>query len=253
MTAAGTGDTVRVASGSYLVDPTAQDPSDTTLDVVSDTVVPAVRVPVTRENSGRMLGATLAFAAGSPTTAGWDTEVSSWTIRDPGGAAVPDRVVERLQQTFGDEVTVQREDGFQREDRVVVAILLGVFALLILVVTLTSTALTLAEQQTDQATLAALGATRGTRRVMAAAQAFLLAIVGCVLGVAVGLVPGVAIARPLTSVGWDPLTLESVDGQSILVIPWGPLLAVGLLVPVLAAGLAAAGIRRAPQVTRRST
>ncbi|WP_299447893.1 FtsX-like permease family protein [uncultured Phycicoccus sp.] len=253
LTTAATGDTVRVVSGSYPVDPQAEDPSATTLDVDADTVVPAVRVPVTRENSGRMLGATLAFAAGSPTAAGWETEVSSWTIRDVGGAAVPDRVVEQVRQTFGDEVTVHREDGFQRDDRVVVGILLAVFALLILVVTLTSTALTLAEQQSDQATLAALGATRGTRRVMAAAQAFLLAIVGCVLGVAVGIVPGIAIARPLTSVGWDPLTMESVHGESILVIPWGPLLVVGLLVPVLAAGLAAAGIRRAPQVTRRST
>ncbi len=249
----GAGETVRVVSGSYPVDPRSEDPSDTTLDVDSDTVIPAVRLPVTRENSGRMLGATLAFGAGTPTTAGWDTEVSSWTIRDPGGAAVSDRVVEQLQETFGDDVGVHREDGFQRDDRVVVAILLGVFAVLILVVTLTSTALTMAEQQSDQATLAALGATRGTRRVMAAAQAFSLAIVGCVLGVAVGIVPGIAIARPLTSVGWDPLTMESVDGESILVIPWGPLLVVGVLVPVLAAGLAAAGIRRAPQVTRRAT
>ena len=100
------------------------------------------------------------------------------------------------------------------------------FAVLILVITLTSTALTVAEQQTDQATLAALGATRGTRRLMAAAAAFLLAAVGCVLGVGVGLVPGIAIARPLTSNGWTP-TGVPVDGQTILVIPWLSLLVVG--------------------------
>ena len=127
------------------------------------------------------------------------------------------------------------------------------FALLILVVTLTSTALTLAEQQTDQATLAALGATRGTRRVMAAGQAFLLAAVGCVLGVAVGLVPGIAISKPLTSDSWDPLTGQQVATDGVLVIPWLYLVVLGMLVPLLAAGLAAAGIRRAPQVTRRAT
>ena len=126
-------------------------------------------------------------------------------------------------------------------------------AVLILVITLTSTALTLAEQQTDQATLAALGATRGTRRVMAAAAAFLLAAVGCVLGVAVGLVPGIAIARPLTSQGWDSVTGVPVGQETVLVIPWLQLGIVGVLVPVVAAAIAWAGIRKAPQVTRRAT
>ena len=105
------------------------------------------------------------------------------------------------------------------------------FALLILVITLTSTALTLAEQQTDQATLAALGATRGTRRVMAAAQAFLLAAVGCVLGVAVGLVPGIAISRPLTSQGWTRSPGPRRRRATILVIPWLSLLVVGVAGP----------------------
>ena len=69
--------------------------------------------------------------------------------------------------------------------------------LLLLVITLTSTALTLAEQENDQATLAALGSGRGTRRVMAAAQAFTLCAIGAVLGIAVGIVPGIALAYPL--------------------------------------------------------
>ena len=252
--ATGTGDTVRVAVGTYAVDPQATEgPADPDLAVESDAGVPVVRLPLTKDDAGRMLGAGLAFATGTPTTNGWGTRVMSWTVRDPSGSAVPDVVVERLQQRLGDDVGVQREDGFQREDRVFVAILIGIFGLLILVVTLTSTALTLAEQQTDQATLAALGATRGTRRAMAAAQALVLSVVGCALGVAVGIVPGVAIARPLTAQGWDPLTNTSVDGESILVVPWAALLVVGVVVPLVAAALAAAGIRRAPQVTRRVT
>ncbi|HMM96502.1 FtsX-like permease family protein [Phycicoccus sp.] len=249
----GRGDTVRVATGTYRVDPAAEVPVPPEVAVTSDTAVPAVHLPLTKDSAGRLLGGNLAFAAGTPLTKDWPTRVLSWTVRDPDGAAVSDAVRDRMSERLGDEVGVQREDGFQRDDRLFVAILLGVFAVLILVVVLTSTALTLAEQQTDQATLAALGATRGTRRVMAAAQAFVLAAVGCVLGVAVGLVPGVAIARPLTAQGWDPLTSTSLDGQSILVIPWADLATVGVLVPVLAAVLAAAGIRRAPQVTRRAT
>ncbi len=215
--------------------------------------MPAVHLPLTKEDSGRLMGARLAFASDSPVIAGIDTRPTSWSVRTEDGGPVPDAALERIQQALGDEGNIQREDGFQRDDRLVVGILLGVFSLLILVVTLTSTALTLAEQQTDQATLAALGATRGTRRVMAAAQAFVLAAVGCVLGVAVGLVPGIAIAKPLTTNGYDPLTFTSTETPGVLVIPWVALLVVGVLVPVVAAALAAAGIRRAPQVTRRAT
>ena len=164
--------------------------------------LPVVELPRTPETEGRMLNASLVLAADSAVTTDWPTRTASLTVRDPSGAPVTDAAAETLQQALGDELQVNVERGFSRDDAIVVAVLLGVFALLILVITLTSTALTLAEQQTDQATLAALGATRGTRRLMAGAAAFLLAAVGCVLGVAVGLVPGIAIARPLTSNGW---------------------------------------------------
>ena len=87
---------------------------------------------------------------------------------------------------------------------------------------------------------------------MAAAAAFLLAAVGCVLGVAVGLVPGIAIARPLTSNGWTADGMPA-GGHSVLVIPWLSLLVVGVLVPLVAGAIAWAGIRKAPQVTRRAT
>lgn len=249
-----TAPTAHLVRGTYLMDPTATTSYDQDVQVDQDVTVPAVDVPRSPENIGRMLGTTLALASGTPTTQGWPTINLSWSVRTADGTPVTEERAEAVQQSLGDDVGVQLENGFQRDDRVVVAILLAVFAVLILVVTLTSTALTLAEQQSDQATLAALGATRGTRRVMAAAQAFLLAAVGCVLGVAVGIVPGIAIARPLTSSqGWDPMLGEPVGGSSTLVLPWLPMLVVGVLVPLVAAGLAAAGIRRAPQVTRRAT
>ncbi len=199
-----------------------------------------------------MLNASLVLAAETATTKGWLTRPASLTLRDPSGGPITEAVGEKLQQAVGDELQVTVERGFARDDFVVVAVLIGIFALLILVITLTSTALTLAEQQSDQATLAALGATRGTRRLMAAAAAFLLAAVGCVLGVAVGLVPGIAIARPLTSNTYTSTGLPA-DASTILVIPWLSLLVVGLLVPLVAGAIAWAGIRKAPQVTRRTT
>ena len=246
------GSTIEVARGTSVIDPTATGPTDPQVKVDQQVRLPVVELPRTADTEGRMLNASLILAAGSETTRGWPTHPVSLTVRDPSGAAITQAAAERLQQALGDEQQVSVERGFSRDDAIVVAVLLGVFALLILVITLTSTALTLAEQQTDQATLAALGATRGTRRLMAGAAALLLAAVGCVLGVAVGLVPGLAIARPLTSNGWTSDGVP-VGGHTILVIPWLSLLVVGVLVPLVAGAIAWAGIRKAPQVTRRTT
>ncbi|MGL5818845.1 MAG: FtsX-like permease family protein [Phycicoccus sp.] len=243
----------RVARGSYLPDPQRSDGGGTDVRVDQDQTVPAVAVPQTKQTAAAMLGFDLAFATDSGLTKGWPLVEGDLSVRMTDGSAITETQVEQVLQRLGDETSFDVERGFEREDQLVVAILLAVFALLILVVTLTSTALTLAEQQTDQATLAALGATRGTRRVMAAAQAFLLAAVGCVLGVAVGLVPGIAIARTLTSETWDSVTQQQIPPTGgVLVIPWLSLLVVGVLVPLVAAALAAAGIRRAPTVTRRA-
>jgi putative ABC transport system permease protein len=246
------GSTVRIARGTSVIDPTATAAVDPDVQVEQEVDLPLLELPRTSETEGKMLNASLVLAADGSVAKDWPTRAVSLTVRDPSGAAVTDAAAEKLQQALGDELQVSVERGFSRDDAIIVAVLLGVFALLILVITLTSTALTLAEQQTDQATLAALGATRGTRRLMAGAAAFLLAAVGCVLGVAVGLVPGVAIARPLTSSGWTTTGLPD-GGHTILVIPWLSLLVVGLLVPLVAGAIAWAGIRRAPQVTRRAT
>jgi putative ABC transport system permease protein len=246
------GSRVRIARGTSVIDPTATAAVDPDVQVEQEVDLPLLELPRTSETEGKMLNASLVLAADGSVAKDWPTRAVSLTVRDPSGAAVTDAAAEKLQQALGDELQVSVERGFSRDDAIIVAVLLGVFALLILVITLTSTALTLAEQQTDQATLAALGATRGTRRLMAGAAAFLLAAVGCVLGVAVGLVPGVAIARPLTSSGWTTTGLPD-GGHTILVIPWLSLLVVGLLVPLVAGAIAWAGIRRAPQVTRRAT
>lgn len=251
--ATASGDQVRVARGTFVIDPNATGPTDPQVEVLQEASLPAIQLAESAQTEGKMLGASLMLASDSVVTTGWPSRPESFTVRDAAGAPVTQEAVERLRAALGDGFEVSMERGFTRDDRIVVAALLGVFALLILVITLTSTALTVAEQQSDQATLAALGATRGTRRLMAGAAAFLLAAVGCVLGVAVGLVPGIAISRALTSAGWDPVNGVPEGQETILVIPWLSLLIVGVLVPMVAGAIAWAGIRKAPQITRRST
>ena len=251
--ATASGDQVRVARGTFVIDPNATGPTDPQVEVLQEASLPAIQLAESAQTEGKMLGASLMLASDSVVTTGWPSRPESFTVRDAAGAPVTQEAVERLRAALGDGFEVSVERGFTRDDRIVVAALLGVFALLILIITLTSTALTVAEQQSDQATLAALGATRGTRRLMAGAAAFLLAAVGCVLGVAVGLVPGIAISRALTSAGWDPVNGVPEGQETILVIPWLSLLIVGVLVPMVAGAIAWAGIRKAPQITRRST
>ena len=105
-------------------------------------------------------------------------------------------------------------------------------------------------------TFAAVGATRMTRRNLAAAQAGSLGVVGALLGTLVGFVPGIALARATTGIasneagylaeGQTPATVDPT-----VVIPWLQLAVPILLVPALAALLAWLAIRKAPTVTRR--
>ena len=125
--------------------------------------------------------------------------------------------------------------------------------MLLLIVTLISTALALAEQQTDMGTFAAIGATRGTRRRLAGAQAF-------VVGAHRRGPRDRRRARPghradLPADRRRAGTRRPGDGARVdptIVIPWLPLTAVVVGVPLVAALLSAAAIRRAPALTRRA-
>lgn len=247
-----TSNTVRLATGTYEVDPETGQPTSPEVTVDQDLTVPVIALPQTKDSAARMLQASLLLATDTATTRDWPTLTRSITVRDPSGAPITDERATALRKALTNvDVTVER--GFERQDRPVVAILIGVVSLLVLVVTLTSTALSMAEQQRDDATLAALGATRGTRRAMAAAQAFTLALVGGILGVVVGLGPGVTFARIATAQGWDPLTGAQLEDGSIIVIPWLVLAGAVIAIALVAGAIAWAGIRKAPQITRRTT
>ena len=157
---------------------------------------------------------------------------------------------------LGDGYILTVERGFQNPYWMIMLILFSVAGLLVLVASLISTALSLAESQNDMATLAAVGATRHTRRGIAASQAFVVAACGALLGVGVGMIPGIAVTWPLTAS--NASQQEMMPGEAppiyvgpVIAIPWLPLFAIVVLVPLIAAGLAWIAIRRHPEMTRR--
>jgi putative ABC transport system permease protein len=182
---------------------------------------------------------------------GWKVGSYTLLLRNPDGAIskVDEKALgEQLDQDGGLYV----ERGFQRDDKVIMQVMFAAFGLLLLIVTLISTALALAEQQSDMGTLAAVGATKGTRRRMAAAQAATVAFIGVLVGIAVGLAPGIAVTYPLTGFSYDQETGRELTPDPITIIPWLPLSLLLIGVPLVAALLSAAAIRRAPAMTRRA-
>jgi putative ABC transport system permease protein len=184
------------------------------------------------------------------TRLGWPVHVQQFNLSSPTGAISPE-VEAALAERLGDGYTIYVERGFQNPSWLILLIAFSVAGALVLIASLISTALSLAESQNDMATLAAVGATRHTRRAIAACQAFVVAACGALLGVAVGMVPGIASTWPLTSWVWDDATQKQIDYSPTIVIPWLPLVAVCVVVPLLAAGLAWVAVRRHPQMTRR--
>jgi len=176
---------------------------------------------------------------------GWPVRVQQLTLTSPTGTITPE--VERaVADRLGDGYRTYVERGYQDPSWLILLIAFSVTGLLVLIASLISTALSLAESQNDMATLAAVGATRHTRRGIAASQALVVAAAGSLLGVAVGLVPGIASTWPLTV----RYTSPQHTGPTIE-IPWLPLLGIVVVVPLLAGALAWLAVRRHPQMTRR--
>ena len=172
---------------------------------------------------------------------GWPVRTEALNLTSPTGMISP-QVESAVADRLGDGTFIQVERGYQNPFRLILLIASLVAGLLVLIASLISTALSLAESQNDMATLAAVGATRHTRRGIAASQALLVAACGALLGVAVGMIPGIASTWALTTRGSLPPTIA---------IPWLPLTAVCVGVPILTAGLAWIAVRRRPQMTRR--
>ena len=140
--------------------------------------------------------------------------------------ATPDEVGSALAAAdrFGAAAHVE-EGPRQTPRKLALLIVAGVAAFVTLVGVAISVALSAAEGRADLATLAAVGAPPRRRRALAAAQALLVAGVGCALGVAFGTFVAYA-ARTTT-------------GSPDFVIPWLNLAITAIVVPLLAVLVAA--------------
>ncbi|MFI0409505.1 FtsX-like permease family protein [Actinomadura sp. 3N508] len=145
-----------------------------------------------------------------------------------------------------DAVYVER--GFTESFGGTMILLASVAGVLALGGALIATSLATADARPDHATLAAVGSRPLTWRLLTMGQAAFVAGLGCWLGIAGGLVPGLAVARPLTS---TPEETGVAEHGTIIDIPWTLLLAVGVLIPLAAALVAGTFTRNRLTMTHR--
>jgi len=153
------------------------------------------------------------------------------------------------------------ERGYQADDATVIVqlVLLGLGAILMLGGTLTATFLALSDARPDLATLSAVGASPRTRRGVAGAYAVVVGLVGALLGAAVGFIPGIAVAYPLTSRSGEGCVFDGSgscvpSGEQIgpfLDVPWLMVLGLVVVLPALTAVVVGVFARsRLPLVAR---
>lgn len=142
------------------------------------------------------------------------------------------------------------ERGFQDSFALPFLALLGFGAVAVLVGTMTATGLALSDARPDFSTLAAVGAAPRTRRLVAGAQAIVLATLGTLLGIAVGFAPGIAVTWPLTSQSSGAWGV-SEQVSPIIQIPWLLLGVIVVVVPLIAALAAMLFTRSRLPIVRR--
>jgi putative ABC transport system permease protein len=207
-------------------------------DVLRVITVPALEAP--READGvahaqMLIPHAVARRTGLPvTTAGFAVDRVDHRV----SPAEQKRVEEALAGvSTSAEVYVER--GFEESFTMPLVLLAVVGAVLVLGGSLIATGLSAADAKPDLATLAAVGARPRTRRLLMMGQAGFVGLLGCWLGLAAGLVPGIAVAFPLTS---DQGTIDtSAPRHGVIIdIPFQLLAAVGIAVPLVA--MVAAGL-----------
>ncbi|MFI2610849.1 ABC transporter permease [Kitasatospora sp. NPDC018619] len=116
-----------------------------------------------------------------------------------------------------------------------------------------ATGLAAADSQRDLTTLAAVGAEPRIRRSLSGFQCGVIAAMGALLGVVCGVVPGVALRKvEAVANSYPGMSAEELANKATLVFPWPTIAATVLVLPVLAAGLAALLTRSRITLLRRS-
>lgn len=164
--------------------------------------------------------------------------------------------VQAAVEDVDDGVSVHVERGYESDsDRTVVLVLALVAGVLVLGGTLAATSLALSEARPDLLTLGQVGARPRTRRLVAGGYALVLGAVGAALGAAAGLIPGVAAAVPLTGERGSSSTLGGAAPihDYVIDVPFMLLGLVLLVLPLVAAAVAAASVRSKSPSARRLT
>ncbi len=200
--------------------------------VDGESVSRTVRLPaVQAERSPRSPYALLPPALAAPL--GVTLQPAALMVDGPVDRAQDERLDAELRK-IGTHLDARVERGFE-ETFTTPALIMGVAAaVLVLGAALLVTALAAVDSRPDLATLTAVGARPGTRRLLLMAQAGYVALLGCGLGIALGAVPGVAVAVPLTN-RFDDL---SPPHGTILDVPWLFLLFVLVALPLVTAAVA---------------
>jgi len=192
------------------------------------------------------VGSTAIFSPAAAARTGLPASASALALtltREPTGKE-QDRAQTALDRVGVDsELYVER--GYQSSAALGLLALLAGSAALVLGASGIATGLAAADGRADLATLAAVGATPGLRRRLAAAQSYVTAGLGAALGLVAGLVPAVGLLRALNA------AQTGRNARYPVVVPWDVVLALAIVVPLLAAGAAALFSRSRLPLVRR--
>ncbi|WP_155336318.1 ABC transporter permease [Acrocarpospora corrugata] len=157
------------------------------------------------------------------------------------------------------QLTVERGSQVREED-LTLAVLALVAGLLVLVAAVVATALAAADARPDLDTMAAVGASPWTRRLIVASQGAFIAGLGTLTGVLAGLPPGVLAAWAVTGIpqggstyGADTSTALEFVSTPIVAVPWALLAGMVLVLPLVAALITGVFARTGIRLGRRLT
>ncbi|MFF8771266.1 FtsX-like permease family protein [Kitasatospora sp. NPDC015120] len=169
---------------------------------------------------------------------------SVWRPAHPPTAKVQQRVEADVAQVVP-RAMLHVERGFQPKDDVISLALAGFAVVVVLGAAAVATGLAAADSLADRATLAAVGAPPRIHRVQAGLQSTLITGLGAVIGTASGFVPAAALLRSHAGgrIG---------EPAAPFTAPWGLLVMITVVLPVVA-GLGAAAFTRSRLPLARRT
>jgi putative ABC transport system permease protein len=213
---------------------------DGSSDDTDDLTLPAVAARATGQGWARVVISPEAIRKHGFTTQAAFLAVDPVDYRVPPEAA--QRITAELAKLSPQQLTTRLEASRPADDALRILLLAAAAAVLVLGMTFVATALAAAEARPDLAVMSAVGAAPRTRRAVKAGQALVISLTGVTLGVAAGLVAGVAARLPRTAssvgepqFGADGAPLSAHPASFTIDVPWSliVLLVVGL--PLLAA------------------